>query len=99
MREANRQHTTANVAKAEKSSFILAVGYICCDHALRVGKSELLPAGGPAVLANNRSRLRAGLDWHGGSTEVFYGVTWLSKEFEAQGSGQLVGSLHARIRF
>ena len=65
----------------------------------RVGKSELLPAGGTAVLANSRSRLRAGLDWHGGSTEVFYGVTWLSKEFEAQGSGQLVGSLHARIRF
>lgn len=65
----------------------------------RVGESALLPEGGAAVLRHDRSRLRAGLHWQGQASDVFYGVAWLSPEFEGQAEGQLVGSLQLRLRF
>lgn len=64
-----------------------------------VGDSALLPAGGAAVLRRDRARLRAGLHWQGRRSEVFYGATWLSPEYEAQPEGQVTGSLQLRLRF
>ena len=65
----------------------------------QVGDSALLPEGGAAVLRQDRSRLRAGLHWQGQVSDVFYGVAWLSPEYEGQPEGQLVGSLQLRLRF
>jgi hypothetical protein len=65
----------------------------------RVGDSALLPEDGAAVLRRDRMRLRAGLHWQGQRSDVFYGVTWLSPEFEDQREGQLVGALQLRLRF
>lgn len=65
----------------------------------RVFDSALLPAGGAAVLSDTRSRLRAGMNWQGEKSEVFYGVTLLGKEYDGQSADQLVGSLRLRLRF
>jgi len=65
-----------------------------------VWDSALLPEGGAAVLSEDRSRLRAGLAWQGaGGGAVFYGLTWLSPEYEGQSEGQLVGSLNIQLDF
>ncbi len=54
----------------------------------------------PAVEKRDlRERLRGGLylDWGFGS--MFYGVTWLGREFEEQPEGQLIGSLSLHLIF
>jgi hypothetical protein len=65
----------------------------------RMYDSELLPDGGAANLSDTRARLRAGVNWQGKSSELFYGVTWLGEEFDSQPDDQLVGSLRLRLRF
>lgn len=65
----------------------------------RVFASALLPDGGAAEMKDNRSRLRAGMHWQGQKASAFYGVTYLSPEFEAQSEGQLVGALNLNLRF
>ena len=65
----------------------------------RVFDSAYLPSGGAAVLSDSRGRLRAGLNWQGEKTEVFYGLTWMGKEYEAQPDEQVVGSIRLRLRF
>lgn len=61
--------------------------------------SALLPAGGAAVASDTRSRLRAGVAWQGEKSAVFYGITYLSPEFDSQPEGQLVGSINLNLRF
>jgi hypothetical protein len=61
--------------------------------------SAYLPGPGAATLSDTRSRLRAGMHWQGEKSDVFYGLTWLGKEFEQQPEGQLVGSLNLRLKF
>lgn len=64
----------------------------------RVWDSVLLPDDGPAA-EETRERLRAGLHWQGDRGEMFYGLTWLGREFEGQPNGQTVGSIRLRLRF
>jgi hypothetical protein len=64
-----------------------------------VADSFLLPSDQGYDLRAARGRLRAGIHWLGPSSEVFYGLTWLSKEFDAQGSSQFVGSLNVNFQF
>ena len=78
-----------------KPGFSLTLG----GDVARVGDSALLPEGGAAVLRADRSRLRAGVHWQGQRSDVFYGVAWLSPEYEGQSEGQVVGSLQLRLRF
>lgn len=65
----------------------------------RVADSVYLPEGGAATLSDTRERLRAGVHWQGDGSEMFYGLTWLGKEFEEQPEGQLLGSLNIRFQF
>ena len=56
----------------------------------------------PAVqvtLTDLRTRLRAGLHWQGKKHHLFYGVTYLSEEFEMQYEGQVVGAIRLDFRF
>jgi hypothetical protein len=46
-----------------------------------------------------RHRLRAGVNFGIGDSNFFYGVTYLSEEFEGQPEGQVVGTLSVDIRF
>lgn len=64
-----------------------------------VAKSLYLPDGSAAVLTPVRGRLRTGLHWGGERVALFYGLTYLTKEFDAQRSGQLLGSVRVDIAF
>ncbi|MEL7114676.1 MAG: lipid A-modifier LpxR family protein [Pseudomonadota bacterium] len=64
-----------------------------------VTDSLFLPPSSGVTLTNTRSRVRAGVHWQNEKAGVFYGLTWLSKEFEAQTEGQLVGSFRLDFRF
>ena len=65
-----------------------------------VSESELLPGSRGFDLTDYRSRLRAGLHWDGRQGHrAFYGLTWLSEEFEAQREGQFLGSIRLDIAF
>lgn len=57
-------------------------------------------AAGPVRPRETRARARAGLHWrsHAG-TSVFYGLTWLGREFTTQREDQVVGSLQLRVKF
>ena len=61
--------------------------------------SQLLRASDGVTLTKTRTRARAGLKWQGERVGVFYGVTYLGREFEAQPEGQIVGSLSLKLDF
>lgn len=63
-----------------------------------IGGSEFFPSNGPD-LEDTRARLRAGVNYGFGQSNLFYGVTYLSEEFENQPFGQVVGSLSLNLRF
>ncbi len=65
----------------------------------KVFSSAYLPAAGGYALTQSRKRLRAGLYREGEKATFFYGVTWLGKEFKAQTSSQVVGSLQITLDF
>lgn len=64
-----------------------------------VAGSAYLPASDGYVLTDARLRVRAGVHWQGEKSSVFYGLTWLSEEFEAQSEPQVQGSVQLNIRF
>lgn len=63
-----------------------------------VNDSVLLPSDGPAP-EDLRYRLRGGVGHGFGPADFFYGVTYLSDEFEDQDEGQLVGTMSLMLRF
>ena len=65
-----------------------------------VADSEFLSSSQGLTPEDIRTRVRAGAHWRapGGST-IFYGVTWLGKEFKTQREEQVVGSVQLRLRF
>ncbi|WP_169798705.1 lipid A-modifier LpxR family protein [Falsihalocynthiibacter arcticus] len=64
-----------------------------------VESSQYLPSQDGITLNQNRVRARAGVQWQGESHPVFYGLTYLGKEFDEQSEGQVVGSVALRRRF
>lgn len=95
MRDPVTGHRVTAIRGAETAGFSLVLG----ADAAAVTSSELLPEGGAAVLSEERYRVRAGGHWMTGTTEVFYGISYLSPEFEQQDEGQVVGALNVRILF
>lgn len=65
----------------------------------QVFASKLLPIGDDATASDTRTRLRAGVHWQGEKASVFYGVSYLSREFEEQPEGQILGSLSLNLKF
>ncbi len=76
-----------------------ALSFVMGADVTRVFSSAFLPKGEAAVANDYRTRLRAGIDWRGERVDMFYGVTWLGKEFKAQPHGQFIGALSLRVRF
>ena len=73
-------------------------GLLGADLALVAG-SRFLPGGNGPEPTDTRSRLRAGMQWQGDRLGLFYGLTWLSREFEGQPEGQALGALRIDLRF
>ncbi|MEQ9260669.1 MAG: DUF2219 family protein [Roseovarius sp.] len=66
----------------------------------RVGDSAYFRSAGPARLEETRTRARAGLSWQTRrGASLFYGLTWLDKEFTTQREAQVIGSAQLRLRF
>ena len=64
-----------------------------------VADSRFLPSSRGLQEESTRTRLRAGLSWRGRGKGLFYGLTWLSEEFEAQPEGQVIGTLNLMLNF
>ena len=65
-----------------------------------VSDSIFLPSSLGYRLTDTRNRLRAGVHWESAKgSKLFYGVTWLDKEFEAQRESQVVGSVRLDLKF
>ncbi|WP_299151417.1 lipid A-modifier LpxR family protein [uncultured Tateyamaria sp.] len=65
-----------------------------------VDDSEFFTSASTVTMEDSRERLRAGVMWQGGSgLSGFYGVTYLSEEFEEQDEGQVIGSIRFRVSF
>lgn len=78
---------------------VAGVSFVLGADVAHVFSSVYLPDGGQVELTDTRTRVRGGINWNTGASEVFYGVSWLSREFEGQPEGQLVGSLRLSLRF
>lgn len=75
------------------------VSFVMGADVAKVFDSLYLPADRGYELTDYRGRLRAGIHWRGDKSHVFYGLTWLSEEFEAQPEGQLVGAVKIDFKF
>jgi hypothetical protein len=64
-----------------------------------VASSVYLPDNRGPDLDELRHRVRAGVNFGLGDSNFFYGVTYLSEEFEGQPEGQVVGTLSFDLRF
>jgi len=64
-----------------------------------VANSKYLPAASGFTLQDPRMRLRAGIYAERESTSIFYGLTWLGREFTNQTGSQVVGSIAVRMHF
>ncbi len=65
-----------------------------------VDNSVFIPSSGPVRLEDYRTRVRAGAHWRSmAGSSIFYGISWLDKEFNTQTEGQIVGSLQLRLIF
>lgn len=65
-----------------------------------VDDSELLPENRGIELSEDRTRIRSGVQWQTAQGfSGFYGLTWLSEEFDGQREGQVVGSLRLNFSF
>ena len=64
----------------------------------RVRESAYLPASSGYTLTASRPRVRVGFTTTGKKSALFYGLTWLGKEFVNQPSNQVVGSLSIRLK-
>lgn len=64
-----------------------------------MGSSIYLPSDRGPDMTDERARLRAGVVWQDNQNSVFYGVTWMSKEFDSQPESQVVGSIQVNLEF
>ena len=88
-------HLVTNVRHSDDRSF----GFMVGSDVAYVAHSHLLPDSRGVEVQNVRTRARAGFVYEGENAGLFYGVTWLSREFEAQRDSQVTGSLNVKINF
>ena len=64
-----------------------------------VDSSRYLPSDRGYEVEEARYRLRAGVNYAFGSSNIFYGLTHLSEEFVGQPEGQTIGSVSFGFQF
>ncbi len=65
----------------------------------KVWDSTYLPKDLGYTLTDARNRLRAGVNWQGDRWSMFYGVTWLGREFVGQSEDQITGAIYVDVSF
>ena len=93
----SRDATTGTLMRADHSQdrgFSVLIG---ADYS-SVSDSVLLPSDDGYVL-EDRTRVRLGAQYKGDLHRFYYGLTWLSEEFEAQPGSQVVGSVTVDFAF
>lgn len=75
------------------------VGFVIGADVAHVSESVFFPKGGAVEMSPTRHRARAGIAWQRDKSDGFFGLTYLSPEFESQPEGQIVGSLRIRYKF
>ena len=75
------------------------VSFVLGGDITQVFASKLLPIGDDATPSDTRTRLRAGMHWQGEKSSIFYGLSYLGREFEQQPEGQVIGSLSLNMKF
>lgn len=61
--------------------------------------SAMLPDSDSYDMVQERGRARAGVKWEGRQSSATFGVTYLSKEFDNQDTGQVLGSFNLKYKF
>ncbi len=89
-------HLYRGTENPDLSGFSLVLG---ADMAA-VADSVYFPEDSGVIPTDRRGRVRAGMHWQSESdTSLFYGLTYLSPEFEGQPEGQITGSLKLNFNF
>jgi hypothetical protein len=94
-----RDQTTGHLYRGTRSD-VTGLSFVAGADWARIGDSRWLPSDRGVTALDERWRARVGTfvqPWPG--TGVFFGLTWLSEEFEGQPEGQLLGSLAVTYRF
>lgn len=94
VRDVTTGHLVRAVFASEKGTSFVLGGDVAW-----VEDSRYIPASDGISLTQTRVRARAGVLWQGKKNSIFYGLTYLGKEFDEQPSGQIVGSVALRRRF
>jgi hypothetical protein len=95
-----RDVTTGHLYRGTESSDVSGFAFVFGADLAAVADSVYLPEERGITPSDRRGRLRAGMHWQSESdTSVFYGLTYLSPEFEGQPEGQLTGSLKLNFNF
>jgi len=93
-----RDQVTGQRYRSVRGDTLPGYGFVIGGDFAAMSNSIYLPSRGPTMI-DNRTRLRAGMLWQGDQNSVYYGMTWLSKEFETQEDAQVVGSLRLNFEF
>ncbi|MCI2400594.1 lipid A-modifier LpxR family protein [Aliiroseovarius subalbicans] len=94
-----RDVTTGQLYQGAGRSSDTGLSLLLGGDVAHVWDSAYLPAADGYQLTDARARARAGLYWQGKKASIFYGVTWLGREFQAQPEGQVLGSLNLQLDF
>ncbi|NOX40865.1 MAG: lipid A deacylase LpxR family protein [Alphaproteobacteria bacterium] len=94
-----RDQTTGQRGIAIKSTRARGLSFLAGGDVAFVQSSQYLPASSGYRVQTARVRLRAGLYHEGRKGSIFYGLTWLGKEFVNQPTTQVLGSLSIRMTF
>lgn len=94
-----RDTTTGHRSTAIKGKRPRGLTYVVGGDVAYVADSAYLPRSSGFVLTPLRTRLRAGVLVEERNATLFYGLTWMGKEFTNQTSGQVVGSMTLRLHF
>jgi hypothetical protein len=94
-----RDNSTGQRYRAAAGDRVEGLSVLLGGDIAKVYESEYFVATDAITPTDTRRRLRAGMQWQGAQSEVFYGLTWLDKEFEEQPDEQVLGSINLRLQF
>lgn len=94
-----RDNSTGQRYRAVRGDQVPGISLMLGGDIAKVYDSEYFLTTDAITPSDTRKRVRAGMHWQGAQSEVFYGLTWLGKEFEEQPDDQVLGSINLRLQF